>query len=939
MPLRPLVNDPNIKATEVPWHSIMSPNAIHAHGLLFVLHPETLVFLRISENLVEVMARSAEDMLGKPLWQLFGQDFEVKVRAALEHPRIEQANPLEVRFSVFTERLIFEAVLSRVQDQDLNTVVVELTVQAEDNGTQMSYFYDTFRRAMDQLPPIDNLSDLVQVAALEMRHLTGFDRVMVYQFAPDWHGKVIAESCDPGQEKYLHLHFPATDIPSSSRHVYYKNRTRMIADVDNGYCFVASLPALSVQWDMSACLLRATHPGHLQYLRNMGSGATFTVSLMVNDELWGLIACHHVSPKLLPYHVRSAAELFGRLFSLQLQNLQAKHHLEALTNSSKRSLALITQASSAPNFVAALLTTDLLELVAADGAVVQLEGEYRTIGQLPPQAAILALVKQLFAATDAPQFRNNQALKAIVSHQATEDFGLDDALRGIASGVLFLPLSRSQEDFVLWFRGEILQEISWAGQPPSPGEVQTPRASFAAWQEQVRGKSLRWSEADLAAVQQLSLSIPEWLLRRAQSKLAHFALHDALTGLPNRVYLNQIHQPRINENWRGVVMFIDFDRFKLVNDSLGHEAGDVVLRELAARLARTLESPENAVRLGGDEFVVIETNLSLAAGLQLAQQIAEQFRQPLIIGQTEYFLSASIGIAASDGQMQFEELLRCADAAMYRAKADGRNTIVVYDPERTPNQARVAELEQALHRAVERKEFSLVYQPILTPNGDLIGAEALLRWQHPVLGSVSPNEFIPIAESSNIIYGLGAWVLEQAFIQAAQWIAEYPEWTDFRISVNLSVKQLSTPDIVRLIEETSRKTGVAPSRIKLEVTETSLMENPELSAQLLTQLRDKGFLISIDDFGTGFSSLAYVQHLPIHELKIDRSFTRHITTSHRDLALVASIINLAHELGILAIIEGVETEAQRLALLKVGCDALQGYLFSRPVPPEQFPGW
>lgn len=426
----------------------------------------------------------------------------------------------------------------------------------------------------------------------------------------------------------------------------------------------------------------------------------------------------------------------------------------------------------------------------------------------------------------------------------------------------------------------------------------------------------------------------------AEAHIQQLAHYDPLTGLPNRTLLNDrshwtlSHAKRNGESV--ALMFLDLDHFKNINDSLGHRVGDEVLVELAHRLKHNVREQDTVSRLGGDEFVLLLPDTNAAGAAHLAEKLLQAALQPIQIEQHELTVTPSIGIALypKDGT-DLDSLARSADAAMYRAKGDGRNNYRFFTAEIQAQSDRTLLLDNALRRALEREQLSLHYQPqIELATGRVVGAEALLRWQHPDLGAISPAEFIPIAESSGLILPMGEWVIRTAVAQLSQWRrAGLPHLT---MAVNLSAVQFRHADLPQLVSSILEEENVPANSLELELTEGVAMTNPQVAVAVMNDLHRRGVRMSIDDFGTGYSSLSYLKKFQVYKLKIDQSFVRDITDSPDDKAIVAAIISMADSLGMLTIAEGVETEGQLAFLKERGCTEVQGYYFSRPLPASAF---
>ncbi len=427
--------------------------------------------------------------------------------------------------------------------------------------------------------------------------------------------------------------------------------------------------------------------------------------------------------------------------------------------------------------------------------------------------------------------------------------------------------------------------------------------------------------------------------RKADETISYLAHHDALTGLPNRVlFMDRLDLALAQARRSGemlAVMSLDMDRFKAVNDTAGHSGGDQVLRSVGEQLARLVREGDTAARVGGDEFALLLPAIpALEDATTIAERVLAELRGPRLVAGRELQLTTSIGIAIhpDDGQ-DAETMLRNADAAMYQAKEQGRNNYQLFAPSMNTCIAERLALESGLRRALDRREFVVHYQPKANiASGRIVGAEALVRWQHTERGLVLPGEFIPLAEQTGLIVPLGEWVLRTACAQNKAW--QEAGFPPLRVSVNLSMRQFLQSDLVQMVARALHETGLAPRYLELEITESVASQQPDVAILVLRQLREMGVHISVDDFGTGYSSLNYLKRFPIHTLKIDRSFVNELTTDPNDVAIASAIITLAHSLNLDAIAEGVETEEQLAFLKQRQCDEFQGFLLAKAVPAE-----
>lgn len=428
-------------------------------------------------------------------------------------------------------------------------------------------------------------------------------------------------------------------------------------------------------------------------------------------------------------------------------------------------------------------------------------------------------------------------------------------------------------------------------------------------------------------------------LKDTEKKLERLAYHDPLTNLPNRSMLNALLQMKIGkaarEGNRVALLFIDLDRFKYVNDTLGHSMGDLLLKEISTRLKNCIRQADLVARQGGDEFVVVMEITEPDIAAKVADKIIQQVSEVVQLGKNKVYVGASIGIGIyPDDGVDIETLTKCADIAMYQAKDAGRNQYCFFENAMTISSNRRMELEHALRDAIENKEFFLLYQPkvdMLT--GRMCGVEALVRWEHPGHGVISPDEFIRIAEDTGLIIPLGEWVMQTACIQANEWLSQFPD-NPLRVSVNLSMRQFQSADLFDMVKTAITQSQLPPHLLELEITESMLISDVNKTVTVLNELRSLGLSISIDDFGTGYSSLSYLKRLPIQHLKIDRSFVRDIVHDADDAAIIRAIISLGNSLELNIVAEGVENENQLKHLKELACDEYQGYFFSKPVPAE-----
>ncbi len=423
--------------------------------------------------------------------------------------------------------------------------------------------------------------------------------------------------------------------------------------------------------------------------------------------------------------------------------------------------------------------------------------------------------------------------------------------------------------------------------------------------------------------------------KKAEEKSTYLAYHDALTGLPNRLQFKERLEQFVEANSKIAVLFIDLDKFKMINDTRGHTVGDKLLQQVAQRLINSVSDEDIVSRIGGDEFTVILTDKTKLEVSRVVEKILAEIRKPLFIEKHEIYLRSSIGISfyPTDGE-NIEELIKNSDIAMYNSKVLGGNSYKYFTSSMNSSFEERVNLEEHLHNALDNDEFVMYYQPQIDPKTGLIfGAEALIRWMHPKRGLVPPDQFIPIAEETGLIVPIGEWVLRTACLQAVEWNRSYGH--PVHIAVNLSIKQFVNNDIVDTVKKVLEETGLDPNILELELTESIFLENTESVVATMNELKKLGVRISIDDFGTGYSSLSYLKDFPIDSIKIDQSFIRNLSENDRTGSIISAIINLAQKLELKSVAEGIETSEQFNYFKEEGCDLAQGYYFSRPLPADQ----
>jgi diguanylate cyclase (GGDEF)-like protein len=928
----PMQDQPEPDFSACAREPIHVPGAIQPHGVLIATEAGTQRIGWVSANIEQCLGVAAVEAIGLELAQLLGAEASAAIETALNGDSSLASNILSLTLPI-PMQLKWTAQVHR----HLGRIVVEL--ERSTTPEQHAVTLSRMQTIITNLRQAETVTQLCNDVVRQVRLLTGYDRVMVYRFHSDGHGQIIAEATAPTViSSYLNLRYPASDIPEQARRLYLLQRVRYIQDVDHQAVPMlaaasppGSMDASAVDLDMTYCATRAVSPVHLGYLRNMGVSATLTISLIQDNQLWGMIVCHHMSPRIVSSETRAFCDVVGQLMSVLLRKVISLEELSGQLSDQQILASLIEDMAALGDVASGLCERPkaLLGLMQAQGAWIRCDGRTRLIGHTPEAEAIPAMIAEIAG-------RQGNTIATLAD--AGVPGGPGAACPEMASGILVLPLLNKPGDGIAWFRPEIIQTVSWAGDPSQPMKIMgddqriSPRVSFAAWTEMVRGCSAPWTEANLQAAKELSRAITTALLRQAEIQLAQLSLLDPLTGLANRRMIDgELERWQSDDTeTSAAVLLLDFDRFKMINDSLGHIAGDQILIQFASRLQANAPPGTIAGRLGGDEFVLFWPHATSAEAEQLATDLVTIFARPFLWQDRKHHASVSIGLASA-ARSQTQDLMRRADVAMYAAKRQGGGRALIFHPELYPATLDRFQIDQDLFRALENDEFEIHYQPLVrVPDRSVCGLEALLRWRHPVRGWIAPTIFIPAAEESGLITRIGAWVLAGAVRQAAEWSDEFPGLT---ISVNVSPRQLTDGSLSTFLLTALMQHPAAAHGISIEVTEGVLMN--EIAVKELHRLRALDLTVSVDDFGTGYSSLSYLRGMPVDTVKIDRSFVIDLGSSVKADRLFKAIVDLAHTLDLHTVAEGCENEEQWRVIAAAGCEQAQGWLVAKAMPAAE----
>ncbi|MGK7931045.1 MAG: diguanylate cyclase [Microcystaceae cyanobacterium] len=821
---------------------------------------------------------------------------------------------------------------------------------------------------LNSIHSTQKLPEILNLIVEQTRGYLGVDRVKIYQFDADRSGEVIAEAIVSNNlPSLLGLKFPATDIPSNVREQFLTKHTSVAIDV-------TTKRKTTHERDKNANGFQLSHTDvsecHVQYLLGMGVLASLCTPIFYGEQLWGLLAIHHSEPRRFAVREWEMVELLSKQISLAI----AQNTLKQQTILQREQEAFFSQISEqlSVNDWQTALETSLTALKADGGRLYiapDLTGEaaklYRTgkqpeITNLEENSQWIALMKGENPLKVSPNlseeenekrpFSNPYSPKAYTIAELEQDYQLRDLIAAFQEhsllSILFIPLRSRQQwgGCLVLFRQEKEREIRWAGRYDKDIRNTRPRQSFETWIEQTHLVP-DWQPSELklaySLVSHLYIAITQ---QRISRLITHQASYDRLTQLPNgTVFSQQLSLNLLNKLPEGqvlAVIMIDLDRFKRINKNFGHQIGDYLLQQISERLQNCLETHTDhetyLARWHGDRFIIQLSQVAYSDEINsFCEHLLETFYDPFYIQGQALSISGSLGVALApyDGDTP-EILIKNSEIAMYQAKEKGKNTYHLYEANNNRQSLDLLSLETDLRQAIERDELQLYYQPqINLKTGILEGVEALLRWQHPRLGLVSPGQFIPLAEEIGLIGSLGQWVLKKACQQQVDW--QKDGFADLKMAVNLSYRQFQNPQFVEQVLSAIATTTINPHSLELEITESLIMEDISATVTILEVLQAQGIQIAIDDFGTGYSSLGNLKHLPIDTLKIDKSLIEDLMSDPKNTAILQGIMTIGQGLKLNLVAEGIENKQQLELLRNMGCHYAQGYYISYPLPPDQ----
>jgi diguanylate cyclase (GGDEF)-like protein len=763
-----------------------------------------------------------------------------------------------------------------------------------------------------------------------------YDRVMLYKFLPDWHGEVIAERLKPGIHGYLGLRFPASDIPANARRLYLVNWQRVIADVHAPTVPVMTLPG-GDPIDFTFSQLRSVHPVHVEYLKNIGVEAAFSVSLMVGGNLWGLVACHNLSAKSVSMTHRQLCEELARTTAMHMGDMTALQRAEHRAGFSEGLAGVLGALRSQHGKRAAIVSQlpPIREVFRAQGILAHIDGQDFHNGLVPDEISLSALRNWV---------ENYDKSSVAVSRTIAPALAAYPALVRFASGTLYIPLSG--EDFLLLMRPEEVETVNWAGKPADLTggadsiTAMTPRASFQKWSQQVKGCSQPWDDAEIEAAARLR----ELLIDHVEKLLLeNAALHDPLTGLANRLMFEKSIQEAINlaikEGILAAVFMLDLDKFKPVNDTLGHAGGDELLIEVGRRLTGLVRARDLVARLGGDEFGIVQFDVQRTADAErTAARILEEIHRPFVIQGQHIEVGVSIGFSMCPiHAIEHHELVETADLALFEAKRAGRNTFKSFTDDMMADNLQRESVRDGLLSAMRDHSMQLVFQPIVgSKTRALRSFEAFARWEHPAKGGLAAREFLPLIEQCQLLGQFADWGIRQVLEQGKLWMRRALPLVP--VSLNLTARQFLSLDLAGTCRTLSRELDVSLEWLRFDLDETALQIDLSRAAEKINALAQLGILVNIDHFGQGLVPLNRIGEVRINKLKVLGKYFDSPDSARND-ALLAIIREVGRVLHSPIVATQLETPAMLARATSAGVEYLQGNIVTRALPPDAAEQW
>jgi diguanylate cyclase (GGDEF)-like protein len=901
-------------------------NHVQSFAGLVVIDKRTQRICACSANIGEFLDKSPDELLGHPWNMAFSADQLPSLFKPADTPGQQLAH--------IEKFAIHERAMLIASHSVHNVTLVEMERY---QGDPHSFEFADRVSYLQALAATETAESAANSLMTAVASINQYDRVMLYKFLPEWHGEVIGECLKPGVPGYLGLRFPATDLPANVRRLYVVNWQRLIAEVQAQtveVIRVADCPTI----DFSFSQIRAVHPVHIQYLKNLGVEASFSVSVMVGTRLWGLIVCHNLTPKTVSLDRRQLCEELARTAGIHMTGMNALQ-TERQRAALRVNVAAILGALRAENGNKRSIASQLLQIrqtFRAQGVLAHLDDQDFHGGDIPDDVSLSALRNSLETADKLTVAARRSIIPSLAKHPALVRF---------ASGTLFIPLTG--QDFLLLMRPEQIERVNWAGKPQgySDGGEEiaqlTPRASFQTWSEQVKGTSEVWEDVEIESAAEMRDVLIEYIDR---CQLETMALRDPLTGLANRPMFERALQEAIKlaikDNMLAAVFMLDLDRFKAINDTMGHAAGDELLIQVAQRLTALMRARDTVARLGGDEFAILGVDLRQAEDAdRTAARIIADIHKPFTIQGHSIEIGVSIGVSMCPiHATERSELLENADLALYEAKGAGRNTFKAFTDAMLSDADQKESVRHGLIEAMRDGSMFLAYQPIVSAKTRALQSfETFARWRHPVKGELAARDFLPFVEQCQLLTPFAEWGIRLVLQQGKTWMRSALPLLP--VSLNLSARQFLSLDLVGVCASMSRELDIGLEWLRFDVEETVLQADFPRAAEKIAALFQLGILINVDHFGQGLVPLNRICEVKLNQLKITNKYFETGPGMNRNDALIAIIHQVGRVLRVPIVATQIETEAMVLRATSAGIDYLQGDLISRPLTVDAAEGW
>lgn len=896
---------------------------IQSAGMFIGIEKATTKIICTSPNIQEVFGIGPNEILKKDASEVLKGLYDNLLRQTHiegQYGQAEYSNPQGVLYTLVAHQ-VDEYINIEIEQGDLKNP------KWWDHQSRLQY--------IDNLAKMKTLDELYQFGVDFIAKAAGLDRVMLYKFLPNYDGEVVAEKCRAQVEGFQGLRFPAADLPPNTRQLYTLNVQRMIHNVHSNPIQLIFSEQDRVDYDLTYSQYRAVHQVHLQYLKNMGVGASLSMSVVIHGRLWGLFACHQMNSLELTIKERLSLVEVIKQFALHLNNLVSLSEQESHSLLRQR-IASVKGAlhafSENPEQGIVLNLAKIKDLFGSQGAWLHFQNHDHMTGMTPDVDSLRHLSHWLETQPKEEVSYYNHLPRALNQFPA---------IVKNASGLIYIPLSPN--DYLCLFRPEWVQMVNWAGKPSGVDGTDTvdltPRKSFQTWTETVKNSSQPWLDVELNYAHELRTELLEYISR---ARLEYIALHDSLTGLANRLLFEKtLHREirnTLHSHSQFAVHMIDLDKFKPVNDNFGHSAGDELLRQVSKRLSEVVRSQDLVARLGGDEFAILQVGVVGQDSAEvLGQKIVNEICEPFNVLGNVIEIGASIGISLFPKDTSDEkDLLDKADQALYTVKEKGRNDYCVYNPSMSSANDQ-GDAFQEIQSALDEGQFEIYYQPIFKQDNQTIrGLESFLRWNHPTRGLLCAAEFYNQIEKHKFDRLVNEWTIQELFKTQKHWLSKGLPPT--QISMNVNYNQLVIHNIKTKIQESALHYDLPTEWLRLDVNEETILKDFATALKVVESLNSIGVGCQLDHFGDGIVSLGFLSHLPFVGIKFDTSYLATMSQEGEDEAVLSVIKGVATILHAKLSYTKVETEQVHELLKQYGGEGFQGYYYAKPMPAREIEG-